>query len=137
MEQLVELLNALKTTIESLSAQLADTKAALDVQVEAAKAEGYAKGFEDGKASVVGGGFTQADIDAAVAAAIAPLTEKISVLEVQVVALQSEMETKILAGIEAFKAELLAQYESQQVVESTSETGFKALLSPSNTTQEI
>ena len=73
--ELVKLLQDLAASISALQAQLVDAQAAAQAQ--------YDKGFEDGKASV-SAGFTQADIDVAVAAAVSPLNDKISALQLVV-----------------------------------------------------
>lgn len=127
METLVELLNALKATIDGLQLQLIDAQNALNIEVKNA----YDKGFADGVASMGGEGdaiYTQAELDAAVAGAVAPLNEQIAALNLQMVALQESIQPKIDEALVLFKASLLAQYEAQQVVESDSETGFKNLL---------
>jgi hypothetical protein len=53
---------------------------------------------------------------------------KISELQAQVDAVPGLLESAKSESVAAFKAELKAKYEEQQVVESSSETGFKSLL---------
>lgn len=122
---LVALLNGLVANIAALQAQLADAQKAAD---DLAKLK-YDEGFAAGVASVpvVPGGFTQEQVDAFVAAAVAPLAEKIALLDAKVL----ELEAAVLAEagkLVAFKADLLAKYEEAQVAESAVETGFKDLL---------
>ncbi len=118
---------------------------------------GYERGYAEGKASVVlpvpGTGeilFTQDDMDKVSAVAKdevrAELQPQIDELKVQVQAAQSDVEAikaefetfkaqaeaakneAVAQAIGSFKAELKAKYEEQQVVETSQETGFGALL---------
>lgn len=109
--------------LQELVAKLADAAAALEV----AKRASYDEGFAAGVASVGGNPdvkFTQADLDAAVASAVAPLNEQIAALQAQV----DGIPAVVADAIAAFKAELAQKYADQQVVESASETGFADLL---------
>lgn len=120
---LITLLNNLVASIATLQLQLADAQAALDAEKKAS----YDKGFADGVASVNPSSdkiYSQAELDAKLAEALLPLQLKIEELEKKV----TELEIAQDAKVNAFKAELLAKYEAQQVAESEGETGFKDLL---------
>lgn len=119
---LVSLLNNLVANIASLQAQLADAQKAAD---DLAKAK-YDEGFAAGVASVQPSDkiYSQAEVDAIVL----PLNEKIAALELAITDINATIPAKIAEAVAAFKAELLAKYEEQQVVETQAETGFKNLL---------
>lgn len=122
---LVALLNSLVASIAALQAQLADAQKAAD---DLAKVK-YDEGFAAGVASVVVSDkiYSQAELDAKIAEAVAPLNAKIVELDVKVAELSAAVVAE--AGkLVAYKAELLAKYEAQQVAESEGETGFKNLL---------
>ena len=123
---LVQLLNSLVANIAALQAQLVDAQASADALAK----QKYDEGFAAGVASVpvVPGGFTQEQVDAAVLAAVEPLQKKVSDLEAKVAELEASVQPKIDAAVAAYKADLLAKYEAQQVAESEGETGFKNLL---------
>lgn len=126
---IVKLLQDLSATISSLQLALADAEAAA---VQIAK-ENYDKGFADGVASVPPPVvsdkiFSQEELDAAVKAAVEPLQARVVELEALVEEIKAGVQPKIDEALAAFKAELLAKYEAQQVVESETETGFKELL---------
>jgi flagellar capping protein FliD len=101
---LITLLTNLNNALSALQQQLADAQAAAQAQ--------YDKGFADGKASVTGG-FTQADIDAAVKAAVDPLNE-------QIAAMQSQIDS-IPAQIEVARTELKAAVKSLMQAEELDE----------------
>ncbi len=137
IQDLLNQLPQLLATIEALKAQA--TEAAALVELE--KAVSYQAGFEAGVASVPVSTkiYDQAEVDAMVAAAIAPIQlmveegkAQIEALKMELEAAKSEIDSKISEAVAAatatFKAELLAQYEAQQVAESEGETGFAALL---------
>lgn len=122
---LVALLNNLVANIAALQAQLVDAQASADALAKAK----YDEGFAAGVASVGGGEkiYSQAELDAKIVEAIAPLNVKIAELDAKVL----ELEAAVLAEagkLVAFKADLLAKYEEAQVAESAVETGFKDLL---------
>lgn len=133
---LLTLLSQLATLlpmIEELKVKLAESQVALD---EVAKLK-YDEGFAAGVASVIippvsDKIFSQAEADALVAAAVAPLEARVVELEAKVTELSADIGSQVAAGVAAamvdFKASLLAKYEEQQVAESESETGFKSLL---------
>lgn len=152
-KNLRELLAQMGAIIDSLEAQLGDVPAALErVRLEgyeAGKADGdaagYARGFEEGKASVVcpvpdeDRKFTQADLDAAVEAVRAALTQEMEGLRQAIIALQDELaaakadvDQRIVAAVTAaigqFKLELKAKYAEAQAKESIEEAAFGALL---------
>lgn len=122
---LVALLNNLVANIATLQAQLVDAQASADALAKAKYDEGFAAGVAS--VPVVPGGFSQEQVDAFIAAAVAPLNEKIALLDAKIVELEAALVAE--AGkLVAFKADLLAKYEAQQVAESEGETGFKNLL---------
>ncbi len=104
---LVTLLNNLIANINALQLQLADAQVSADALAKAKFDEGFAAGV----ASVTGGGFTQADIDAAVATAVAPLITQVAALQVQVDGIPAQ----ILAAIEAFKVDALAKMKAEEM----------------------
>lgn len=90
-------------------------------------------GFEEGlnQANQAGGSdkiYSDAEMNQIIAEETAPLKAKIAELEVAVANLQAAIEPAKAEAVAAFKAELAAKYAEQQVVESTSETGFAELL---------
>lgn len=89
------LLDGLAAQIALLQAQLVDTQAAADSIAK----ENYDKGFADGVASVpVGGGsFTQADIDAAVAAAVQPLNDQVAAMQATIDTIPDQIHAAVLA----------------------------------------
>ncbi len=104
---LVTLLNNLIANITALQLQLADAQVSADALAKAKFDEGFAAGV----ASVTpAGGFTQADIDAAVATAVAPLVAQVASLQVQVDGIPAQ----ILAAIEAFKVDALAKLKTEE-----------------------
>ena len=133
---IIALLQGLALKIEELKVALADSQAAAD----SIAAEAYAKGFADGVASVPPPvddvtPFSQADLDAAVLAAVEPLQAQVSAMQGEMEALKLQVE-ELQMGIEAakveavasFKAELAVKYAELQVVEQAAETGFAELL---------
>ncbi len=132
---IVKMLQDLAASIAALTSQLSDAQAAADAIAKTA----YDKGFVDGVASVPPPVndkiYSQAELDAAVASAVAPLNETVAAMQVQLADLQAvvdgmagKIDEAVTASLVAFKAQLTAAYEAQQVVESESETGFKDLL---------
>ena len=126
MEGLVALLNGLKETIDSLQAKLVDAQASLDEAVKKA----YDEGFAAGVASVPVNDkvYSQAEVDAKIAEAVQALNEKVLMLEDQVKMLQEGQDKAVAEALAAFKADLKAKYEEQQVAETASETGFAEFL---------
>ncbi len=86
MNDLIKLLQDLSASIAALQAQLVDAQAAAQAQ--------YDKGFQDGKASVPGG-FSQADLDKAVADAVAPLNLQIAALQAQVDGIPAQIDAAV------------------------------------------
>jgi hypothetical protein len=72
--------------------------------------------------------YSQADLDAAVAAAILPLQAEINTLKEQIVALTASTEAAVAAAIAGYKAEIALKYAEMQVAETQAETGFAELL---------
>ncbi len=131
MESIAKLFEAL----DALKQQIADAQAALAAEKAVGFAEGAASRDEEVaalKARIVEleagvdpeKKFSQADLDAAVSAAVSPLQQRIGELEVLVAGIDG----KVAEAVAAFKSELLAKYEEQQVAENEGETGFKNLL---------
>ena len=133
---IIALLQGLALKIEELGLALADAQAAGDSIAK----EAYDKGFADGVASVPPPTddvtpFSQADLDAAVLAAVEPLQAQVSAMQSEMDALKLQVE-ELQMGIEAakvdavakFKVELAAKYAEMQVVEQAAETGFAELL---------
>ncbi len=120
------LLNGLVASINELQAKLADANNAAQELAN----QKYEEGFAAGVASVPVSEkiYTQAELDAAVQASVLPLQEQIVSLQAQVDGMQAQIDAKVAEAMALFKADLLAKYEAQQVVESDSETGFKDLL---------
>lgn len=128
---LLALLQGLVASVSALQAQLADAEAAL----AEAKKLSYDEGFAAGIASVGTGNdkiYSQAELDAQVAAAREGLQLQITDLQSQLDALKAEVDSKVATAVSeavaALKAQLKAAYEAQQVAESEGETGFKGLL---------
>ena len=118
---LTQLLADLQAVIEGLQAQLGDVPAALakvrQEGYDAGKADGdaagYARGFADGKNSVDQSKiYTQADLDAAVSGAVAPLQSQIDQLNQQVAALQAGMQDQINAAVAKAVADKTAEFVS-------------------------
>jgi outer membrane murein-binding lipoprotein Lpp len=111
---LIKLLNDLVASIEALKAQLADAQAAADALAKTKYDEGFAAGVAS-----VDKGFTQADLDAAVASAVAPLSEKIAALQSQIdgipgqiQAAKDEIKAKALELLKTEEADLEAKLGS-------------------------
>lgn len=101
--------------------KLTELLAMIESEKQAAYDEGYAAGVSTQGSDKL---YSQAELDAKIQDAILPLQEEINVLKSQIVdveVVKSEAKAEL-------KAELLAKYEEQQVVESQSETGFSDLL---------
>lgn len=135
MPNIVELLQNLVSTINNLQQQLADAQAAVNQVAQ----DSYNQGFAAGAASVTPPPsdkiYSQVELDAAVQAAVDPLNQQIMVLNGQIASMQAQIDSipqqiadAVNAAMSDYKAQLKAAYEAQQVVESTSETGFAALL---------
>ena len=129
---LLQLLNGLVANIAALQAQLVDAQASADALAKAKLDEGFALGFEAGKASVVippsDKIYSQLEVDQKISEAIIPLQEQIIVLQAKVDGFPLVLDQEKAAAVLAFKAELLVKYEEKQVVESQAETGFADLL---------
>ena len=107
-------LQALVSLINELQAKLVDAEAALSESVKTA----YDKGFADGVASVpppvTDKIFSQAEVDAMLAEAVAPLQKKIEDLE----AVVASVDQKIADAIIAFKADLLVKVKDIEAIEN-------------------
>ena len=101
LESLVNLLTALSSSITALQAQLVDAQAAAKSQYDAGFAAGAASVPVTPPSDKI---YSQADLDAAVAAAVAPLQAQVSALQAQVDALPQQ----IADAVAAAKAELKA-----------------------------
>lgn len=104
MNDLIALLQGLSASIAALQAQLVDAQAAAQAQ--------YDKGFADGKASV-SGDFTQADIDAAVKAAVDPLNAQILDLQGQLSGVQGQIDAAVLQAKSDLKVAVKALIASE------------------------
>lgn len=112
-------LQQLLETLATLQQQAIDAKLLVD--------QAYQKGFTDGVASVVipvDKIYSEEELQAKIAEAVAPLQKKIEELE----AVVAGVDQKIADGVALFKAELLAKYEELQVAETAAEVGFAELL---------
>jgi len=121
---LVQLLNSLVNSLRELQAKLADADQAAQDLARSKYEQGFAAGVASVSIPVSDKIFSQAEVDAMVL----PLQESILSLQSQIDQMQAQIDAKVSQAVAAFKAELLAKYEAQQVVESASETGFKDLL---------
>lgn len=109
---LVQLLNNLVANIAALQAQLVDAQASADALAKLKYDEGFAAGVAS--VPVVPGGFTQEQVDAKVAEAVAPLNLKIGELEAKVVELQALVDGNS-AALVAFKLEVAAKLENANI----------------------
>ena len=122
----------LKAALAELTHKLADTEAA----IAEAKKVAYDQGFADGVASVpVPGGdekiYSQVELDAKIAEAVATSEAKVVELEAKVAELEAkvgEIDAKVAEALAAFKAELKAKLAEQQASVSESEAAFGSLL---------
>lgn len=130
----------LQATISALQSQLADTETAI---AEAKKAA-YDEGFAAGVASVPAGDklYSQEELDAAIAQAKVELEAingdlmvqldgvkaQVVALEATVADLTASIETKVSEAMAAFKADLLAKYQSAQAAEGEIEKTIEDLL---------
>ena len=125
MDPLSKLLEDFKGLITSLQVQLADTQAAL----EAEKLISYNKGFADGVASVPVGDpskkYSEEELVAKVAEAVAPLQTQIDSLKADVEAVKAESDAKAAQAVSDVKAVLLQSYKDLEVAVQTVETGFE------------
>jgi uncharacterized coiled-coil protein SlyX len=146
-------LNAVDELEAAVDSQLGDLQKKLDAVPELlidAEKKGYDQALEDMKlANSEDKIFSNAEFEAELALRLKPIEDKVAALEVAVAemeeakALDAEKIASLSASLEAvpgmvdaakaeavaaFKGELLAKYEEQQVAESKGETGFAALL---------
>jgi len=121
----VEKIEALKAGLDELKPIVEDEK-----KVE------FDKGFDEGVKQNVAPGdkiYSQEEMNAELAprdAKIAELTAQVEADAAMIAALEAKLAlaTDGAAAVAAFKAELLAKYEEQQVAETSGEVGFKELL---------
>lgn len=116
---LVKLLQDLLANVTALQTQLVDAEAA-------AKAN-YDQGFADGVASIPVSDkiFSQADLDAAVLGAVAPLQIQIDDLKAQVLALQGSVDQAVAEAVAAVKADLLVKFQALEAGEKSFEDFLK------------
>lgn len=106
--------------VETMEGELAD-------ELKAAQDEGYQMALNDQQIPADQKIYSEQDLQNEIGpreAKISDLSAKVAELEAQV----NSIPTQVSEAVAAFKAELKAKYEEQQVVENTSETGFGALL---------
>lgn len=124
--EIIKLLQDLAASVAALQAQLADAQAAADSIAK----EAYDKGFADGVASVPTSDklYSQEELDAAIAAAVGPLNEKVAELQAQVDSFPAQIDQKVQEAVAALKADLLAKYEAAQADEGDLENSVRELL---------
>lgn len=108
---LVKLLNELVANIAALQAQLVDAQASADALAKAK----YDEGFAAGVASVntqTDKIYSQAELDAKIAEALAPLYQKINELELKVADLEASKAAEIAAAVLAKKQEIVAKIKA-------------------------
>lgn len=117
--------------LQDVVLKLAQAEALLAAEKKAS----FDAGFAAGVASVSGGSdkiYSQEELDAAVAAALAPVKEELVLLKEEIAqlkaAFQAEKDKAVADALVAFKAALAKEYADRQVVESELETGFAMLL---------
>lgn len=97
----------------------------IDVAAEVSAA--YNEGFAVGGGSIANDGiYTEAEYQAGIESAVAPLNITVAELATQVEAIPSLIES----AVEAFKAEALSKLNEQQAFESASEIAYADLLKP-------
>lgn len=101
---LIKLLQDLVASIDALKLQLVDAQAAAQAN--------YDKGFADGKASV-SGGFSQADLDAAVKAAVDPLNAQIAAMQLQLDGVQGQIDSAVSQAKEGVKSAVSALVDAE------------------------
>ncbi len=139
----VEIIGALKAKFEAklIEAQadvaIADElSVAVETEVKAANEAGFEEGLA--QANQAGGSdklYSDAEMNQIIADTKAPFEAKIAELEVEIAGLKAgidavpaQIEFAKAEAIAAFKADLAVKYAEQQVVESSTETGFAELL---------
>ena len=121
---LLKMLSDLGAAITDLQNQLEAAKALAVTEYD----RGFAKGVKSTQGEASDKIYSQAELDAKLEEAIDAVSAEIESLKAELEATKASVEPKIEEAIKAFKADLLAKYEEQQVAESESETGFAALL---------
>lgn len=127
LQGLIASLQGASDQIVALQAQLADAQVSADALAKSKFDEGFAAGV----ASVlpnVDKIYSQAELDQKVSEAVLPLQEQIVSMQAQLDAVPSVIDMKVGEALAAFKAELKAKYELQQVAETEGEVGFKSFL---------
>ncbi len=128
IQKLIDSLATALTQIAELQAQAQDAQVLLDIEVKKA----FDAGFAAGVASVADKVYTQAELDAAVVAAVTPVQAELEVVKAELEALKVDVDVKITeavaSAVSALKAQLKAAYDAQQVAETEGETGFAKLL---------
>jgi hypothetical protein len=121
LEELKLMANALSNSVSGFDAQIGAIQSALDAELAA--------GDETTEPTPVSDKiYTQADLDAAVNAAVLPLQGVITGLQQQINDLSAGMAGQIEEAVTKMKADIAAKYAEMQVVESQAETGFAELL---------
>lgn len=138
---------AIITKVDNIPAAVeAGEQAAYDEGFEAGKVVGKVEGIEEGRGSIVlpepgnpDAQYTQDQMSTAVSEREAQVRAELTlVVDEKQAAIDSlnaqitDLNTKLMAAgpdaVAAFKAELKAKYEAQQVAETEGETGFKSFL---------
>ncbi len=130
-ETIAQLKQGVLDEMSKLQAELALVEG-LEVAYDAELLVEYNKGFDAGvlQSGQAGGADKIFSLDE-LNAELAPLQAQIVSLEAGVASLQAIVNSvpqQIVEAVAAYKAELKAAYEAQQVAESQGETGFGALL---------
>ena len=128
-------LTAILAAIEALKAQVVALEASQAEKLAQVAKEEYDKGFAAGVASVIPGVdklYSQAELDAAVAAAVDVVKAELDVVKAEAAAVKLELES-LKAGLPAqlaaakaeVKAEILAKYQDAQAKEAEVEKALE------------
>lgn len=133
-------LTAILAAIEALKAQVVSLELAQAEKLAQVAKEEYDKGFAAGAASVVPGVdkiYSQADLDQAVAAAVALVKAELEAVKAEAQAVKLELEAlkaglpqQLEAAKAEVKAEVLAKYKAAQEAESQLEKALEEELTP-------
>ncbi len=131
LQDLVVSINAAQAQIAELQTKLADAEAETTKLADEKYSEGYRQGKADGEA---GGGsdkiYSQEELEAAVAGAVAPLNEQIAALAVRVEELEKGQVEVAKNAVEAFKMSMKAAWEALEGKETAAEAEFAQMFEP-------